>query len=212
MKGRVLAVLLFCFLGSFSLAVFPSPAGATNIEFPSFSLYSPVKIVVTFIYTQNVTTHVGTASQSLYKAITSPTSVEFDTQALDVFTIDMNILYSLAQNQTVTIGISEGDRPTKSITVSMNDKDLSLHLIVNVVEEPTFPTADQIANAMLDRWQNQLTAFEAANSQLTNEMSSSVVVAASLGIIAFVVSVLCFGTMFWIHKRQANLEAKGLSG
>ena len=210
MRSKFLGLLvLICLAGFSGLSL---PVHGVEMTVPSFEMYVPARVVVSFSYTQNVTVHVATVGHSLYKAITGPTSVEFNTQAIDIYTVQIGVLYTVAQNQTVTIGIFETGRPAKSIELTMTDKYLTLLFRLSVVQAPTFPTADDIADAMLLRWQNQLKAFEVSQGLLTDKMSSTVVTIGSIAVIAFVVCVLCLFLELRTQKKVADLSARGITG
>jgi hypothetical protein len=173
-------------------------------------LYAPAKVVISFSYTKSVVVHVTTLGQSLYKAITGPTSVEFDTESFDVFTITVNVLYTAPVNQTVTIGLFEGGRAAKDIEVSMNDAAITLMFKVSVVQAPSYPTATDIADAMMLRWQNQLAVFEASQRDLTNTMANTVTTVGSIAVIAFVVCLICIIAVFMLQRRVAELSEWGI--
>ncbi|MGB9671927.1 MAG: hypothetical protein ACPLZY_02135, partial [Candidatus Norongarragalinales archaeon] len=88
---------------------------AFSFRLPSYELYAPSKIIVSFVYTNNVTTNVRTLGTSLYKVTTSPVQVVFEAEAFDVYTIDILIEYAIPVNQTIIIGLYEGGRATKGI-------------------------------------------------------------------------------------------------
>ena len=208
MKKNVAVVAVI--LALLAMTATPRPAQALTVTVPTFELYAPAKIVISFSYTKSVVVHVTTLGQSLYKAITSPTSVEFDTEAFDVFTITVNVLYTAPVNQTVTIGLFEGGRAAKDIEVSMNDAAITLMFKVSVVQAPSYPTATDIADAMMLRWQNQLAVFEASQRDLTNTMANTVTTVGSIAVIAFVVCLICIIAVFMLQRRVAELSEWGI--
>ena len=190
--------------------LFVLPVQASKVSIPTFELYSPAKIVIGFSYTKNVTCTVTTLGQSLYEAITGPTSVTFDTSAFDVFTILVTITYSTPVNQTVNISFFEGGRAAKNMQVAMADSAISLMFKISVVQAPSYPSATDIADAMMQRWQNQLSDFEASQRGLTDEMANTVSVVGALGVIAFVVCIICVMAVFYIQRRVAELSEWGV--
>jgi hypothetical protein len=207
-KKNVAIVIVI--LALLAITARPRSVQATIVNIPTFELYAPAKIVISFSYTKSVVVHVTTLGQSLYKAITSPTSVEFDTESFDVFTVTVNVFYSWQVNQTVTIGFFEGGRAAKGIEVGMNDNVLNLVFKISVVQAPSYPTADQIADAMMQRWQNQLAVFEASQRDLTNTMANTVTTVGSIAVIAFVVCLICIIAVFMLQRRVAELSEWGI--
>ena len=208
--AMVLSCLASC-LASPALLVAPvSAEGTNNIGLPNYELYAPAKVVVSFVYTKNVTIEVSTLKTSLYKAITSPVQLEFDTEDVDVYTVTMHILYGVKVNQTIVIGIFEGDRPAKSMEFDVVSSSITVTMKLSVVKEPTYPTAEEISNLMWVKWQNELATFESKQNDLVTGISNTVVTVGSLAAIAFAVTVALILVVFRMHQKVAELSEWGI--
>jgi len=204
---------LFCIVALlFSCLAFPVKAETAQFSFrlPSYELYAPAKIIVSFVYTNNVSVNVRTLGTSLYKATTSPVQVIFETDAFDVYTITFDIYYSMPVNQTITIGLYEGGRAAKGVEFDVNTAHINIQMKVSVVEAPRYPTAEEIANSMWQMLQNSLNEFTTAQQNLIAKMSDTVLVTGSLAVIGFVVSIAVLIAVFHIHRKVAELSEWGI--
>jgi len=177
-----------------------------SLRLPSYEFYAPAKIVISFVYTNNVSVQVSTLGNSLYKAVTSPVQVEFSTEAFDVYTVDVQILYDKIVNQTITIGLFEGGRAAKGIEFDVDASAVSIKMKAAVVEAPRFPTADEISERMWERWRNEIASFEANVNDLVAKMDSTVVTVGSLAVIAFAVCIVVLIAVFYLQRRVAELS------
>ena len=181
-----------------------------NVDVPNFELYAPAKLVISFAYTKNVSIHVSTLGASLYKAVTSPVQVEFTTEAYDVYTITVQILYNKIVNHTVTIGFFEGGRPAKSLDFNIVSSKIYITLKLSVVEAPHYPSADEISDLMWQRWRNELNQFENEQNNLVNKMTDTVTVTGSLAAISFAVCIILIVVVLYIHRKVAELTEWGI--
>jgi hypothetical protein len=81
---------------------------------------------------------------------------------------------------------------------------------VSVVEAPTYPTAEDIANAMANWLQGYLTEYTGQMTVTINQMGESMLIIGVLGIVAFVVSVAVLVAVFYVHRRVAELSEWGI--
>jgi len=87
-----------------------------------------------------VSAQVSTLGASLYRVVTEPISITFQTEAFDVYTITISILYDRVINQTIIIGIFEGGRAAKGLEWDVTAKTVKIYMRITVVEAPHFPT------------------------------------------------------------------------
>jgi len=208
-KTIVSTMLLFLF---FTVNVVPVLGQGLigDINLPSYELYAPARVVVSFAYTKNVSIHVSTLGSSLYKAVTSPVQVEFSTEAFDVYTITIQVLYDITVDQTVTVGLFEGGRAAKGLEFNIASTGFTITMQLSVIEAPHYPTADEISDLMWQRWRNELDEFEAGQRDLVSKMADTVTVTGSLAVISFVVCIVLIVAVFYIHRKVAELAAWGI--
>ena len=208
LKNRLIPIFFFLFL--LAVPLVQGQGETSSLRLPSYELYAPAKIIISFVYTNNVTTNVRTLGTSLYKVTTSPVQVIFEAEAFDVYTIDILIEYSIPVNQTIIIGLYEGGRATKGIEFDTSASRILLTIKVSVVEAPTYPTAEDIANAMANWLQSYLSEYTAQQQATINQMGQAMLIIGVLGVIAFVVSVSVLVAVFYVYRRVAELSEWGL--
>jgi hypothetical protein len=194
----------------FLLLSAPPARGEELLRIPSLELYAPARVVVSFAYTRNVTIQVSTLGASLYKAVTGPTQIEFQTDSFDVYTLSISIQYEAPVNQTVVIGLFEGGRAAKGLELPMRGNSAQITMKLTVIEAPRFPTAEEVAERVLDRFRNEILRFEAGQRELVGGMTGTVTTMAGLSAIAFAVSVALIVAVFHIHGRVAELSEWGI--
>jgi len=215
-KGRPRKVALIMLLAIvLSSSFFGNVEAATTrsierIRLPTFELYAPAKIVFNFAYTKNVTVKVTLLGTSIYRTSTSPVQVAFEATNLDVYTVNIDAVYDRTVNQTITMGVFEGNRPAKAIEFDVNADGFQVQMKVSVVEQPHFPTVQEISDALWDRWRNELLSYEAKTDLVVNKMTETMTIVGALGVIAFVVSLVSILALFHSNRTLSELEQWGI--
>lgn len=180
------------------------------VRMPSYEVTAPVRIVVNFMYTNNVTVNVKTYGQSLYRAVSSPVSVEFTTSQVDVYLVQVMVRYDVWVNQTVTIGFIEENSTRGAaknpIEFTIAGKGFDIDMVVNVAQAIQFPTAQEISDMLWMRWQNELLRFEGVSKGMVDKMVETNAVVGALAIISFVVVVVLLFAVFNMQRKVARLE------
>jgi hypothetical protein len=209
LKRRPAVLLaLLCLLAS-AYAAKPAEAQywrVARMRLPSYELYAPAQIIVSFVYTNNVSVNVHTLGTSLYKVTTSPVQIVFEAEAFDVYTIDIALSYSLPVNQTIIIGLYEGGRATKGIEFDADADRIEMTFKVSVVEAPRYPTAEEIANAMWNWLQSSLNEFTTRQEETNRNVANMSVIIGSLAVVSFAVCIVVLLAVFYLHRRVAELN------
>jgi hypothetical protein len=211
MRNMKLCVAVSMFLCLLALTFKPVQCqNVTRFRLPRYELYAPAKIIVNFVYTNNVTVNVRTLGTSLYKVTTSPVQIVFEAEAFDVYTIDVNILYGLPVNQTIVIGLYEGGRATKGIELDTTSETIQMTMKVSVVEAPKYATAEEIAQSMWNMLQGSLNEFMDRQQVIMDEMGRTMTIIGALAVISFAVCIVALVAVFYMHRRVAELSEWGI--
>ena len=205
MKARfIIPFFLFC------LVLVPSVQAqfwhVSRFRLPSYELYAPAQIIISFVYTNNVSVNVRTLGTSLYKVTTSPVQIIFEAEAFDVYSIDVVIAYPIPVNQTVIIGLYEGGRATKGIEFDAQADRIEISMKVSVVEAPRYPTAEEIANAMWGWLQAQLNEFMERQQSIVEGVSKSALTVGVMGAISFAICLILIIVVLYVYRRVAELN------
>lgn len=123
--------------------------------------YIETKIVVSYTFTQNVTTEAFSAGNSVWSAEIGPLATTFITSAADKFNWHLAIKYSTVVFQTVTIAIFSGKEPVDSMEFDILTDYLIMDFEISVTEQPEYPTAEELANLSIDVLSNRLAEYVA---------------------------------------------------
>jgi len=212
MRKHIVTSIFFCFILAVSQFFPLAQAQGENfyLRLPSYELYAPAKIIINFVYTNNVSVSVHTLGTSLYKATTSPVQALFEAEAFDVYTIDVSIEYGVPVNQTIIIGLYEGGRAAKGIEIDVSHRRIFLSMKVCVVGAPEYPAPEDIAEAMWTRLEGFYSEFIVQQQGLLDKMSETMLVIGSLAVISFVVCIIVFIVVFYMHRQVAELSEWGI--
>ena len=176
---------------------------------PNYDLYSPVRIVVTYTYTQSYSINVTSFGQTLHEEISSPTSIEFDTSADDVYQITISVSYAVWVNQTITIAVFQNETGTEGQTIelAMDSMGFKINMLVSTSTPPSYPTQQELVSGLLDGVRNELLGQEVNQQNFLNSVSAGTIFVGALAAISFgiVIAVL----ILYTHnaRKLAKIEA-----
>lgn len=160
MEVKILLVPLLLLL----LCIVPK-ANAYDVEpfiaNPEISTYIETKIVVSYTFTQNVTSEAFSAGKSVWEVNIDPLVTSFTTSAADKFAWKLTISYSMVVDQTLTIAIFSGEEPVDSWAYTIKTDSITLNFDISVTEQPKYPTAEELADKSIEVLQNQLAEYVA---------------------------------------------------
>jgi hypothetical protein len=180
-----------------------------SVDMPNYDLYSPVRIVVAYTYTQSYSINVTSFGQTLHEEISSPTSIEFDTSADDVYQITITVSYAVWVNQTITIAVFQNETGTEGQTIelAMDSMGFKINMLVSTSTPPSYPTQQELVSALLDGVRNELLGQEVNQQNFLNSVSAGTIFVGALAAISFgiVIAVL----ILYTHnaRKLAKIEA-----
>jgi hypothetical protein len=144
---------------------------AQPFEFsPSINTYAETKIVVSYAFTQNVTSEAYAAGKSVWQVNIGHLYTTFVTDAADKFSWKLTINYAVVVNQTVTIAVYSGDQPVNVYPFTVQTDQLVFQFAIVVTQQPRYPTSEEIAEKAVEVLQNQLSEY-VAEMRSENELS-----------------------------------------
>ncbi|RJS92804.1 hypothetical protein CW705_02215 [Candidatus Bathyarchaeota archaeon] len=161
--------LLILFLGFLLLTPAVSRAEETIEEAATLNLqaYAPARIVITYSYTQNFSvSDVSTLGRPEYKIISGPTSIEFKTAHTDTFTFTVEIKYPAILGQSIQIAVFSAGNPPEGIQINVKTSTVKLRFTLTITEEPSYPSAQDVAEQVVRQVANELTLFKQDTKQI----------------------------------------------
>lgn len=125
------------------------------------STYIETRIVVSYSFTQNVSSDANSAGKSVWRTTLDPLCSEFITSAADKFTWHLTVSYSMVVAQTVTVAVFSGDEPVDSWRYQVKTDKLLLDFDVTVTTQPKYPTAGELADRSIEVLENKLAEYVA---------------------------------------------------
>jgi len=180
-----------------------------SINMPNYALYSPVRIVVTYTYTQSYSINVTSFGQTLHEELSSPTSIEFDTSADDVYQIAIVVSYAVWVNQTVTISVYQNSTGAEGQTIqlAMDSEGFTINMLVNTTPPPSYPTEQELVSGLLDGVKNELLGQEVNQQSFLNSVSAGTIFVGALAAIAFGVTIAILVLYAHNARKLAKIEA-----
>ena len=180
-----------------------------SINMPNYALYSPVRIVVTYTYTQSYSINVTSFGQTLHEELSSPTSIEFDTSADDVYQIAIVVSYAVWVNQTVTISVYQNSTGAEGQTIqlAMDSEGFTINMLVSTTPPPSYPTEQELVSGLLDGVKNELLGQEVNQQNFLNSVSAGTIFVGALAAIAFGVTIATLVLYAHNARKLAKIEA-----
>ena len=212
MKRKATLVLLSILCCALVLPVVTVHAdvGSNVYHFTVNPAYVPIDIIITFVYTSNVSLVVSSTNQSGNSLLTNnnppSASVTFHTDYVDVFNFGFTAYYQYVVNQTVSIRVLQGSamRVEGGGEVFVFGDSFSMTFTVATSKEPSFPTPEQLwdyGNAKIDQGLNglQKTLSDQNNIQSTALLNQYF-------ILGFIAVVFFVGELMRVWKRKPRGE------
>lgn len=200
MKKLVLIVILaFSFLPCGSSQPYPEYEQSWVI---TEDCYAPAKININYPYTHNhsVSDISCLGTTSLYRHSGGPENILFEAEDIDTYRYTIDIIYKEVTYVRVTTGIWSGSHPPDEAEYNFYTMHLTIDVILTVGEEPKFPTAEETAEATLDRLEKIYVEY-INQLEATMKTQESTMMLVIMGLLAFgVISVA--GLILSLRSRR----------
>jgi hypothetical protein len=121
--------------------------------------YIETKIVVSYAFTQNVTSDAYSAGQSVWSVTIDPLVTTFTTSAADRFVWNLIVTYDILVEQSITVAVFSGHEPVDSWSYPIKARKIILQFKVIVTPQPQYPTAEQLAEMSVEVLSNELEEY-----------------------------------------------------
>lgn len=169
----------------------------TQEWFWNIPAYAPAKISINYVYTHNHSIYdissLGTTS--LYRHSGGPTNILFEADDYDTYRYTVELLYNNIIEQHLVVGIWSGTQQVQpNYEYHFYTVRVIIHVTLQVTEQPQFPTAEETAEATLDRLERTLVnmtyQMQEQIDYLTMASTMSIAVAFASIVISIVVVVV----------------------
>jgi len=170
-KPKILMlVLLAACIGA---VITPQVKGINSEPFTmkhEINTYIETRIIVSYTFTQNVTTDAYSAGNSVWHAQIGPLSTTFVTSAADKFNWQLSVHYGIIVYQTVTIAVFSGNEPVDYMEFDISANYFIMDFEITVTKQPEYPTAQELADMSIEVLENRLAEY-VAEMRKQNELS-----------------------------------------
>jgi len=174
--------------------------------------YAPAKVFISYAYTSSFNiSKVSSVGLSLYQIISGPTSIQFQATDVDSYHFSVVINYNVLVEQTIQVSTWSGDLPPQGTSFSVKANTISFDFTLTVTKQPSYPTVDQVATAVVNQLSNSLQQFQVAQQNLVSEISNTVMAIGTIAVVALVLVVVLLLAVLKIYRKQASLE-QGIGG
>jgi len=139
---------------------------ADTVASMNLQAYAPARIVVSYAYTNNFSVvDVSTLGKSLYKIVSSPTSIEFHAVDLDRYTFTVVLKYAVTVEQSIQIALFSSNHPPEALQFNVKGRHIRLEFTLTVTEEPKYPSAQAVAEQVVQQIANELHEFRSQTDE-----------------------------------------------
>ena len=131
----------------------------------------------------------GCVGPSLYEVTTSPIDLTFQALNIDDYSFTLDLKYDSVITQDVKVTFISGSQPPSTYTIPAYCNHLVFPIIIKAAHEPHYPTAEEIAGAVVEQISARLDVYNANLQQILHSVmdglnnQSMVLVVITLGIL-----------------------------
>jgi len=136
--------------------------------------------------------------------------ITFFPEELGEYELHFQVLYDRVVNQTITLTVYGGDGVPQELNLVSVNRGFTLDIILTVLELPTYPSADEIADANNAANQQMYNRMQAQNEKLlieSNTWSKTALVAVAIGLP--VIAIVIF--LIIRHQRHEDSRINDLN-
>ncbi len=186
-----------------------STAYEVSLDIPCFK---PTKIVFNYPYTNDHSVvDISTIGNSMYKHTSGPNSLEFLSDDVDTYAFTLVLNYAnntdrTSLQTTILIGLWSGTFTMQGITLTGRSNVFVIHVKLNVILQPTYPTEAEVAQEVVYQLQQTVVQQQEENRALMAELTRATtrhsIPSASAATIS-IVALLILGFMFRRRRQSA---------
>jgi len=141
----------------------------------SLQAYAPARIVISYAYTNSFTVgNVSSMGRSMYKIVSSPTGIEFEGVDVDRYTFTADVGYGTVTDQLIQVAVFSADHPPEGIQYNVRGKVVKVTVALTVEKEPKYPTAEEVAEAVVNQISTQLQDFRTQTERIVETQNRNV--------------------------------------
>ena len=159
-----------------------------TLDIPCFK---PTKITFNYAETTNASLrNIHTLGNGQYTHTGARSYYEFQARDVDTYQFDLELLYGVPTNQSISIAIWSGIVPMQSIMQQSIYDVLVIHVTLSVQEQPSFPTQEEVSDAVVASIEKSLVDYYNAMNTLMIQQNQAIVTATAIAGTSIVAMVL----------------------
>jgi hypothetical protein len=164
--------------------------------------FEPAKITFNFPYTTLASIYdITTIGGSSYKYGGTPTTFEFIVEDVDDYFFTFELRYNQTMNQTMLVGFWSGTQAMQGLDYKGSFERVLFHVRLRVTREPTYPSEEEVAKAVVTQVQKNLEDYYKAMNELIAKSNSLTNTNTWLSLMS-IVFVIVFGAIFLLETNR----------
>jgi len=159
-----------------------------TLDIPCFK---PTKITFNYAETTNASLYdIHTLGSGQYTHTGARSYYEFQAKDVDTYQFSLDLLYGVPTNQSIAIAIWSGNLPMQSFMQQSIYDLLTIRVVLRVQDQPTYPTEDEVSQAVVASLEKDLQDYYSAMNSLMAQQNQAIVTATAIAGASIVVMVL----------------------
>jgi hypothetical protein len=159
-----------------------------TLDIPCFK---PTKITFNYAETTNASLRdIHTLGSGQYTHTGARSYYEFQARDVDTYEFDLDLMYGVPTNQSVSIAVWSGNLPMQSMMQQSIYDLLQIHVVLRVQDQPSFPTQEEVSQAVVASIEKSLQDYYSAMNNLMAQQNQAIVTATAIAGTSIVAMVL----------------------